>query len=306
MPQEQLFDQVKELQDALVSYATDGTADGVRYEQLRRQLRNNEVTAKLLPDFVNSSRDLEQFWEFIKAKFGKYAERRTYLWGAFRPLLDYLEESPIQPPRPATFWTPGAFRLFISHVSTYKERAEGLKKALKQHAICAFVAHSDIEPTAEWLREIEAGLMSCDALLALLTPDFHDSKWTDQEVGVVFARGKLIIPLRVGVDPYGFIGQFQGLSAKGRTAAQVVPDVIRIVARHTRTRRAYSEALVSALESSKSWDTARRLTTTLELITALGDDLKMRLLKAIDENSEVGEAHTVPERLRALCATAAT
>jgi hypothetical protein len=290
----------------LVAYATDGTADTARYSELRRALKNNPVTAKLLPDFVTSCRDLSQFWAFIKTKYGTYAERREYLWNAFRPLLDLLEEAPALPPGPATFWTPSSFRLFISHVAAHKGRAEALKVALKPHSISAFVAHSDIEPTAEWLREIEAGLASCDALLALLTPDFHESKWTDQEVGVVFGRGKLILPLRVGQDPYGFVGQFQGLSAKGRKLQEIVPDILRILARHTRTRRPFSDALVTALEQSESWDAAKRATSDLELFTSVDSDLRGRIVRAIDDNSEVADAHTVPERLRALCERAAT
>ncbi len=83
----------------------------------------------------------------------------------------------------ATFWEAGHFRLFLSHLSTFKEKTETLKAALKRFGISAFVAHVDIEPTKEWQAEIDAGLFSMDALAAILMPGFKESNWTDQEVG---------------------------------------------------------------------------------------------------------------------------
>ncbi|MYJ94339.1 MAG: TIR domain-containing protein, partial [Proteobacteria bacterium] len=64
----------------------------------------------------------------------------------------------------ATFWTPGYFRLFISHTSSHKDRASMLQNVLRSYGITGFVAHEDIEPTKEWQEEIEKGLFSMDAL----------------------------------------------------------------------------------------------------------------------------------------------
>ncbi|MGO4332488.1 abortive infection family protein [Cupriavidus sp. M-11] len=36
---------------------------------------------------------MAQFWQFIKHKFPSYAERRTYLWNEFRPLIEMIEQS---------------------------------------------------------------------------------------------------------------------------------------------------------------------------------------------------------------------
>jgi hypothetical protein len=64
----------------------------------------------------------------------------------------------------ATFWEPFHFRLFLNHLSSFKKKAGLLQTALRRYGISAFVAHVDIEPTKEWLDEIEAGLYSMDAL----------------------------------------------------------------------------------------------------------------------------------------------
>jgi hypothetical protein len=44
-----------------------------------------------VPDFVRRCSDLGQFWGFIKFERGTYRERRTLIWDAFRPLIEYLE-----------------------------------------------------------------------------------------------------------------------------------------------------------------------------------------------------------------------
>ena len=80
--------------------------------------------------------------------------------------------------------------------------------------ISCFVAHSDIEPTRTWQKEIEKALFSMDVLIALMTEDFSDSNWTDQEIGVAIGRNVLILPIRMGADPYGFIGKYQAISFK--------------------------------------------------------------------------------------------
>lgn len=86
-----LLDKVQSLQNLLVSHATGGNADPGSYHLLRDELRQNSVVGSLLPRFVQTSRDLGQFWQFIKFKFPTYAERRQFLWDEFRPALDAAE-----------------------------------------------------------------------------------------------------------------------------------------------------------------------------------------------------------------------
>ena len=85
-------------------------------------------------------------------------------------------------------WTEGQFRLFLSHKSEVKRETAELKKRLAQFGVSCFVAHTDIHPTQKWQDEIESALASMDGFVALMTEKFHDSNWTDQEVGYAFAR----------------------------------------------------------------------------------------------------------------------
>jgi hypothetical protein len=52
-------------------------------------------------------------------------------------------------------WTADSLKLFISHVAAKKEIALKLKDNLAEYSISAFVAHSDVERSAEWQTEIE-------------------------------------------------------------------------------------------------------------------------------------------------------
>ena len=121
------------------------------------------------------------------------------------------------------------FRLFISHIATQKDKATRLKDCLSPYAISGFVAHEDIHPTLEWQREIERALYAMDAFLAIHTPGFKDSFWTQQEIGFAVGRGVKIISLKMGEDPTGFISKHQALARRNRTAEQIAQEVDTIL-----------------------------------------------------------------------------
>lgn len=209
------------------------------------------------------------------------------------------DEAPRDVPR---YWEPGHFRLFISHASEKRESAHRLKEALSDYQIAAFVAHDDIEPTREWQTEIETALRTMDALAAVISPNFLPSKWCDQEAGVAIGRGKLVVPLRVGADPHGFIGKYQGLQTKGSNASKIAKQIFEILVRHDLTSGRMVESLVERLATSKSWLTSKTTVMLLEGVKQLSDAQAGRLLKSLEENSEVGAAIGVPARVRSLVA----
>ncbi|MET3444322.1 hypothetical protein ABIC94_005132 [Variovorax paradoxus] len=92
-----LFDQAEALQSLLVSHATGGSEDDAEYMRLRQAVLSHAALEPLIPRFLRTSRSLGQFWQFIKGKYGTYAERRTYLWDEFRPILEILERGGLSP-----------------------------------------------------------------------------------------------------------------------------------------------------------------------------------------------------------------
>ena len=85
-------DEVALLQDIMVARAVGAThPQEHQYEVLRRDLLGNAHVEPFLPGFVRDSRNLAQFWPFIRDKFPTYKQRREFIWNEFRPALDRLE-----------------------------------------------------------------------------------------------------------------------------------------------------------------------------------------------------------------------
>lgn len=199
-----------------------------------------------------------------------------------------------------SFWQPGFFRLFISHLAASKEKAHRLKNALARFQIAAFVAHDDIVPTREWQAEIESALRTMDALVALVEPEFVNSRWCDQEVGVAMGRGKLVVPLRVGADPHGFMGKYQGVQATGLDDATLSERIFEALVAHTTSSARMVEALVERTINSQSYADAKRNTTLLERVPRLTSLQITRLMQALQENGELKDAFGVPARIEAI------
>jgi hypothetical protein len=127
-----------------------------------------------------------------------------------------FEETP--PPRiEPSFWRAGMFKVFLSHLATNRAYAAALQQACQQFGISCFVAHSDIEPTAEWQAQIETALATCESLVALLDPNFHASNWTDQEIGFAMGSGVPVFAVQLGQPPYGFISRRAGVLPRRRS-----------------------------------------------------------------------------------------
>jgi len=92
-----LLDQTEALQNLLISQATGGNEDDAEFVRLRQMMLANPALEPLLPRFLRTCRNLSQFWQFIKFKFSTYAERRDYIWGEFRPMLEAVERGSLAP-----------------------------------------------------------------------------------------------------------------------------------------------------------------------------------------------------------------
>jgi len=123
-------------------------------------------------------------------------------------------------------WTKNHFRVFLSHSATYKEKAFELKREFKGYGICAFVAN-DIEPSEEGQKEIEKALLSMDAFVALITADFYDSDWANQEIGFSQAFGIPHIYVDLGGgSPKGFAANFQALKCNWNIAYKEIFETL--------------------------------------------------------------------------------
>lgn len=192
--------------------------------------------------------------------------------------------------REVGFWKAGHFRLFLSHLASFKVQTSHLQTALRKYAISSFVAHEDIEPTKEWQSEIEAGLKTMDALAAILMPGFQESKWCDQEVGVAVGRDVLIIPIRKGLDPYGFIGKYQGIQAQGKTIGDVAEAIFETLVKSPKTRNKILISLSGALSNATTSEEAIEKVAIFKSLEGVPSDILENLKQQVSDNSRLVES----------------
>lgn len=184
-----------------------------------------------------------------------------------------------------TFWKEGYFRLFLSHISSFKETTAHLKDALLKYGITAFVAHEDIQPSREWQIEIETGLETMDAFCPLLIDGFRTSDWCDQEIGYAVARDVLIIPVRKRVDPYGFIMKYQGIQGEGKNIDQVAFAIFETIMNSQKTQQKLVQLICTLMSTSTEVSDAKNWLGILNKVENLPINPLRKLSNSIVDNS---------------------
>lgn len=197
----------------------------------------------------------------------------------------------------AHLWRPGRLRLFLGHLADYKREVGALRDGLAIYGVSAFVAHVDIEPTIEWQDQIELALRSMHAFAPLLTPKFNTSKWTGQEIGFAVARGVPIVPVRLGMDPYGFIAKQQALSGSLGDADGLASSIVDVLITHRFTRVVMRESLVAALEAVRTANAAEAVSAKLDRLADFTSDQLTRLGGAVDNNVHLSGTSQVRARV---------
>jgi hypothetical protein len=267
---------------SLNEYWNGGTYGHALYLDVPEQLflisvnSKNDIQTQIKED-LNKIHNFKN--EFIEEVFLEMEVSEEHDWRKDSGLL--LTGERVVPSSVARqIWADGGFRLFFSHKSEAKKETADLKEKLALFGISCFVAHEDIQPTKDWQDIIENALASMDGFVALMTEDFHDSDWTDQEVGYALARGVPLIAVRLEKEPYGFIGKFQALPSSWPKAAV---DIVKILIKNERMFGAY----VQALRKCRSWDSGNTLAKALPCIDALSPQQIDELVAAYNETSEL-------------------
>lgn len=194
-------------------------------------------------------------------------------------------------------WPERRFRLFLSHVSSHKVAVSKLKDELSLRGVAAFVAHEDIEPSLEWQGEIQLALSSMHALAALVTPDFHASPWTDQEVGWALCRGLIVLPVRLGADPYGFFGKWQAVSGDIEKMGPISDSLVDMLLANPKTHGEMRRALATAFAESTSYGMAQTLRKRVVGISDFTEEEKSVMRKACSENRQIIDAYYVVDAI---------
>jgi len=204
-----------------------------------------------------------------------------------------LAQQPHTNPDTLSIWKPGHLRLFISHKDKHKAAARDLADALSKYGISAFVAHDTIEPMTTWQREIEKGLETMEVMLAFITDDFHDSVWTNQEVG--YALGKSVPVISVKLErksPTGFIGSKQALKGDLENPVQSAPAIYKLLVENLGQKGRLRQTLIATFCSSPDFNETRdRFGRLSETISTLSSDEVNQIQQAFASNDQLHDAY---------------
>jgi len=178
-------------------------------------------------------------------------------------------------------------KIFISHSHHEKEMAGEIKSEVGRFGASAFVAHEDIRPTREWQDEIIENLKQCDVFLAILTSNFEKSEWTDQETGIAIALGKTIIPIKIDIPPYGFVGKYQALKWNVKQTVESMKGLLReLIERKTLNE----DNIIDAFAKSHSYRNAEYNTELLSMIPAFSKQQINTVIRAAITNNQIHHA----------------
>lgn len=204
-----------------------------------------------------------------------------------------LARQPHTNPDGLSIWQPGNLRLFISHRDTHKAAAKALATALLKYGISAFVAHDTIEPMRSWQREIEKGLETMEIMLAFITDDFHESSWTNQEIGYALGKGIPIVSLKVQhKSPFGFIGAKQALKGQIDQPESSALAICKLLVEEFGQPGRLRETLISAFCTSADFNETRgRFDRLNQVIATLSKDEAQKIQRAYSLNDKLNGAY---------------
>jgi hypothetical protein len=117
---------------------------------------------------------------------------------------------------------------FLSYAHEDKILGGKVKQILEANGVSAFLAHEDLEVSAEWRMEILRHLDTSSALIAVVTDNFAKSMWANQEVGIAIAKKLTLIPLMFGGSRSmkGFIEMYQGVTVSEENLDTAVKGLV--------------------------------------------------------------------------------
>lgn len=188
-------------------------------------------------------------------------------------------------------------KIFLSYSDLDKEIAGQIKHALEDYGLEIFLAHEDIEPLAEWVNTIRAELEACDVFVPILTENFNKSYWTGQETGIAIAHNKLIVPLKVTVDPHGFISHLQALKMDIDGIASSCYKLTEVIASKPIFGDLFRDALIKKFGGSSSFKNAAHNTELLLLFKEYTLRQVTDIISHTIENKQINESFAAQGKL---------
>lgn len=183
-----------------------------------------------------------------------------------------------------------ALLAFISYSHKDRKLAGLVRSGFEGFGFDTFLAHEDLRPSAEWQDTILRKLKACHVFLPLITDHFHESFWTDQEVGAAIILRKCIVPLKVGNNPYGFMGKFQAQKLLSRSETAIENycwSIIRSLADHRRLAKDIKQVVIERFADSGSFRESARVAGYLSKLGEFTDEQLETIVTGAIRNSQI-------------------
>lgn len=185
-------------------------------------------------------------------------------------------------------------KVFISYSSEDKRLGRLFKTCFENYAgFLVFLAHEDILPATEWELKIIKELKESDAVIPLITENYRNSEFTDQELGMALAWRKTILPPKLtNINPYGFIKKFQALKCRNNEFS-IINAVVSIVLvlieskEFNKHKEAVIDSVIKAFNQSSSFKMTRTIIRVLTKIISFNEEQILSLKKAIKNNYQI-------------------
>ena len=191
--------------------------------------------------------------------------------------------------------------VFVSHSNKDNTMANEIESSINKLYLELFLAHRDIEGGEEWREVIRGKIRDCNVFVALVTPDFHESEYTEQEVGAAWLLKKPILSIRVdGTDPKGFITGKQWITYNKQyphtTAGELVKFALTEMDGHDRM----VDVVVEILNNARSFNESNYLADILSSQTVLTPKQITGIKHALETNDQVYGARYTKKQLSSI------
>lgn len=198
----------------------------------------------------------------------------------------------------SSLWKPGYVRVFLSHSAMHKQFIGQVASELAVSGIHAFVAHDTMEYEEPWQDQIEHGLRTMQAFVAITHPEFLTSAWCQQEVGWALGRGVPRYVIRYPADPAGFIGRTQWPQAAEERHVDVAARILEWISRMPEFSDQIVAGLLSALRAADNYLDAGATAKRIATVDTLNVDQWSELAEIYHSNDQVGGAGLVRRELQ--------
>ncbi len=191
--------------------------------------------------------------------------------------------------------------IFVSHSDKDNVMATKIGTLINDSYIEFFLAHRDISGGKLWRDVIHEKIKNCDVLVALVTENFHEANYTEQEIGAAWILEKPILVIRVGgIEPRGFVAETQWIKYDDQHSRNTAGEIVKFALTETSNSGKMVDTVVKMLIDAYSYDVSNYLSDILLSQASLTPEHITGIRYALETNSQVSGATLTRRNLNAI------